>query len=308
MRVLPLAVLAGICACHVQEQTFTPLGDGGAGSDGALGDGSIGSAVEIALPGVGSALWWDATSATLYLTDATHGELIAYKGGAAQPVAALPPNAGGLAPAGITALTDGALLITDEGSGSNGALDFTNLQGSAIKLAGPVGARRREGLYPGDGVTYEAFWGSASGIATITVTEATHTATESTFVIPGPGITLGQPIGIVSPGDGLLYVSDLANHAVSEINFGINSQTLIATPPTVDQLCLLPGGDVLTGGGTQIWRMTPSAGSASLRALPGTFRDVRGIAYDAAGQHLFLIDHDPIAGGSDILYTFDFIP
>jgi hypothetical protein len=66
----------------------------------------------------------------------------------------------------------------------------------------------------------------------------------------------------------------------------------------VDLLAMLPNGDLLTGGGPTISRITPTG---QVTALPGSFEQVRGLAYDSAGKRLFVIDHSVTVGVSDKL-------
>lgn len=61
---------------------------------------------------------------------------------------------------------------------------------------------------------------------------------------------------------------------------------------------MLPSGDLLTGGGPTISRITPTG---QVSTLLGNFEQVRGIAYDPTGQRLFVIDHSLTVGQPDKL-------
>ena len=61
-----------------------------------------------------------------------------------------------------------------------------------------------------------------------------------------------------------------------------------ASAPAVDLLALLPNGDLLTGGGPTISRITQGG---QVTTLLGGFEQVRGLAYDDVGKQLFVVDH-----------------
>jgi hypothetical protein len=74
----------------------------------------------------------------------------------------------------------------------------------------------------------------------------------------------------------------------------------VASVPKVDLLMMLPGGDLLTGGGSEISRITQAG---TVTALPAVgFEQVRGLAYDPAGKRLFIIDHSATPGRPDRLH------
>jgi hypothetical protein len=78
---------------------------------------------------------------------------------------------------------------------------------------------------------------------------------------------------------------DQTDKAIFKVALPGYAVSRLATVPPVDLLTLLPGGDLLTGGGPAIARIT-QCGEVS--TLPGpVFEQVRGLAYDAHGKRLF---------------------
>ena len=82
---------------------------------------------------------------------------------------------------------------------------------------------------------------------------------------------------------------------------------MLTTFTAPDLLYMLPNGDLLTGGGPMISRITP-AGVVTTLTLSATFGTAHGIAYDPVGQHLFVIDHSSTAGTMDTLHVIPFTP
>jgi hypothetical protein len=84
------------------------------------------------------------------------------------------------------------------------------------------------------------------------------------------------------------------------------SETVVTLPGGANALywdataSKLPNGDLLTGGGAAISRITPTG---TVTALPNTgFGTVRGLAYDPAGHRLFIVDHSATPGTPDKLH------
>jgi sugar lactone lactonase YvrE len=73
----------------------------------------------------------------------------------------------------------------------------------------------------------------------------------------------------------------------------------LAVVPACDLLVELPGGDLLTGGGPAISRISPAGAVTALAT--GGFEQVRGLAYDPTGRRLFVIDHSATVGVADQL-------
>jgi hypothetical protein len=253
--------------------------------------------IVVALSGGANALWWDATSSVLYLTDSNTSSLLTWTDAEGiREVCSLPADAAGVSLGGIVRRSDGTLLIASFGFGTQGGM-FAVTSGAASALTGLEPTRRRVGLAQGaDGAIYSAYFvGSrgkppVGGIATIAVagTSATETEIASGF---------HKVVGLVATPNAVV-VSDQTDRAIYKIEIPGYAVSRIASAPTVDLLAMLPNGDLLTGGGPTISRIT-QAGQVS--TLLGGFEQVRGIAYDAAGKRLFVVDHSVTVGLPDKL-------
>jgi hypothetical protein len=253
--------------------------------------------VAINLPGGANALWWDAASSTLYLTDSNISSLVAWtdKDGF-QPTATLPAGSAGVSLGGLVRRADGTMLVASFGFGSQGGM-FAVTGDTATALTGLDTARRRVGLaQDGAGTIYSAYFVGGrgktptGGVATITIagTAATETEVASGF---------HKAVGVVATATAV-FVSDQSDHAIFKIAVPGYAVSKLAEVPAVDLLAALPGGDLLTGGGPTISRITQAG---QVTALPGSFEQIRGLAYDAAGQRLFAIDHSLTVGLPDKL-------
>lgn len=112
-----------------------------------------------------------------------------------------------------------------------------------------------------------------------------------------------KAVGVVATPTAV-YVSDPTDRAIFQITVPGYAVSQLASVPAVDLLAILPGGDLLTGGGPTISRITPRG---EVTTLPGGgFEQVRGLAYDAAKQRLFIIDHSVTVGLPDKLHILHF--
>lgn len=252
--------------------------------------------VTVALSGGANALWWDAAASTLYLTDSNTSSLLTWTdAGGIREVCALPADAAGVSLGGIVR-TDGTLLIANFGFGVRGGL-LAVAGGTAAALNGLEPTRRRVGLAQGpDGAIYSAYFVGgrgkppSGGVATIAITGTTATETE---IASG----FHKAVGLVAT-PAALFVSDQTDQTIYKIEIPGYAVSKLASAPTVDLLTMLPSGDLLTGGGPTISRITPTG---QVSTLLGNFEQVRGIAYDPTGQRLFVIDHSLTVGQPDKL-------
>ena len=107
-----------------------------------------------------------------------------------------------------------------------------------------------------------------------------------------------------------MFVSDQTASKIFKIDLtASNAVTELATVPTADLLFMLPNGDLLTGGGSAISRVTQT-GTVSALTLVGspTFEQVRGVAFDATHNLLFVVDHSATVGVNDKLHIIPFTP
>ncbi len=97
-----------------------------------------------------------------------------------------------------------------------------------------------------------------------------------------------------------MFVSDQTQKLIFKIAIPGFAVSQLASVPTVDLLAMMPNGDLLTGGGPTISRITQT-GTVTPLPHPG-FAQVRGLAYDPAGKRLFVVDHSTTPGIPDKLH------
>ncbi|HMG54172.1 MAG TPA: hypothetical protein VK601_11830, partial [Kofleriaceae bacterium] len=170
--------------------------------------------------------------------------------------------------------------------------------GAATALTGLDPARRRVGLAQDTaGTIYSAYFVGGrgkpptGGVATVTIAGAAATETE---IASG----FHKAVGVVATPTAV-FVADQTDRAIFRIAVPGYAVSKLAEVPAVDLLAMLPDGDLLTGGGPTISRITQRG---EVSTLPGGgFEQVRGLAYDAAGKRLFVIDHSVTVGLPDKL-------
>ncbi|HEX3759524.1 MAG TPA: hypothetical protein VHW23_12495, partial [Kofleriaceae bacterium] len=210
---------------------------------------------------------------------------------------ALPADQAGVSLGGIVRRGDGTTLIASFGFGTQGGL-FAVARGEVTALTGLDPARRRVGLAQDPaGTIYSAYFVGGrgkppeGGVALVTIAGAAASETE---IASG----FHKAVGVVAT-SAAVFVSDQTDRTIYQIAVPGYAVSRLATLPAVDLLAMLPDGDLLTGGGPTISRITPHG---EVSTLPGGgFEQVRGLAYDAAGQRLFVVDHSVTVGQPDKL-------
>lgn len=260
----------------------------------------------VQLAGAGNALWWDATSSTLYLTDSNADALIQWTDrGGLQTVGALPQATGGVGLGGIVRRPDGTTLVASFGFGKQGTLFAMDARGASTALTGLEPTRLRIGLaQDSGGAIYTCYFtggkgAQAGGVASVAITGGAASETE----IAGASTTAGfkKLVGIVAT-PAAVYVADQSQKTIFKIAVPGFAVTPLAEVPAADLLAILPGGDLLTGGGPAISRIAPDGTVTALPTPAGIrFEQVHGLAYDAAGHRLFVIDHSKTVGVTDKL-------
>jgi hypothetical protein len=251
--------------------------------------------IALALPGPANALHWDDATSTLYLVNEKANTLVAWtEHGGLKEVAALPARPAGVALGDIVMRPDHSLVVASFGFGTEGTV-IAVAGDKATAVTGLEPTRRRIGLaIDPSGNLYSAYFVAAGkgvppegGVSVISLDGSSATERE----IAGPSTNAGfkKIVGVAAARDSI-YVSDQALKTIFKL--GVPGYTLspVATVPAADLLMLLPGGDLVTGGGPTVTRVSPS-GTVSTIAGPH-FTDVRGLAYDAAHHRLFVLDHD----------------
>jgi sugar lactone lactonase YvrE len=102
---------------------------------------------------------------------------------------------------------------------------------------------------------------------------------------------LTQPVGVLAVGD-RLFVSDRdTGQILMAPRTDPRAVTVFATVEQPDLLAEGPAGSIFSGSSAgRVYRID-SAGVAS--EFQSGFLQVRGVAYDPAGQRLFVAEHDP---------------
>lgn len=296
MRWLLAVVVCG-CAAHVGSADHpAPAAASHAEAAKASGD------LTVALSGGANALWWDAGGSVLYLTDSNSSSLLTWTDAEGiRELCALPADAAGVSLGGIVRRSDGTLLIASFGFGTHGGL-YAVTAGAASALTGLEPERRRVGLAQGsDGALYSTYFVGGRGkppVGGVATLALTGTAVSETEIASG----FHKAVGLVATPTAV-FVSDQTERAIYKIEIPGYAVTRLASPPTVDLLAVLPSGDLLTGGGPTISRITPTG---QVSTLLGGFEQVRGIAHDEAGQRLFVIDHSLTVGLPDKLRVIHF--
>jgi hypothetical protein len=293
-RLLAIAVLASGCAAQPARGTDRPAPPAAP----VVPAPNVPADVTIPLSGGANALWWDAASSTLYLTDGNASAVMTWTdGGGLQTAATLPAGSAGVSLGGIVRRSDGTLVVTSFGFGSQGGL-LTVADGAATALTGLDPARRRVGLaQDASGAIYSAYFVGRRGVepvgGVVSVAIAGAAATE-TEIASG----FHKAVGIAATPNAV-FVSDQTARAIFRIAVPGYAVSQLASVPAVDLLAVMPNGDLLTGGGPTISRITQRG---EVTTLPGAgFEQVRGLAYDAAGKRLFAIDHSVTVGQPDKL-------
>ncbi len=262
--------------------------------------------VTMNLNGGANALLWDAASSTLYLTDDNNNKLLKWTdANGIQDVAMLPNESAGNNPGGILKLADGSFLLANFGYGTQGGFINVDATGTAANLTGFDATRKRIGIAQDSaGLLYSSYFtgntaNAVGGVATVML-QSGGAGTETE--VAGATTTAGfkKIVGLVATPTAL-YASDSVNKTIWKISVPDYTVSMLATGlPTADLLMMMPNGDILTGGGAVISRIT-QAGVVS--ALPNTgFETVHGVAYDPVAHHLFVIDHSATVGTPDKLH------
>jgi hypothetical protein len=258
------------------------------------------------LAGGANALLWDTAAATLYLTDNNANTLLKWKDAATgvQQVGTFPAATAGISLGDLVKLADGTILTASFGFGTQGTLFSMAPNGTSTALTGMVATRRRIGLgQDAAGKLYSAYFvgggmmNQTGGVATVTITGTAAAETEIAGGTTGAGFK--KLVGLVATATAV-FVSDQTDKKIYKIAIPGNTVTTVATVASADLLAIMPNGDLLTGGATEIQRVT-QAGVAT--TIFSGFEQVRGLAYDPTLRRLFVIEHSATVGVPDKLHV-----
>jgi hypothetical protein len=257
----------------------------------------------IPLTGGANSVLWDPGVATLYLTDNNSNTLLKYTDeNGVKTVGTFPPASAGVS-LGDLVKRDNRILTANFGFGTQGTIFAITPTGEAVAMTGLDPARRRIGLaQDANGVVYTAYFVGGGmmmqtgGVSSVEITGDEAIETERAGGSTSAGFK--KLVGIVATPTAV-YVSDQTQKRIFKIDVPSYMVTPLAAVPSADLLAVMPNGDLLTGGGAAINRITPSGAVTAI--LEGEFEQVRGMAYDPALRRLFVIDHSATPGTPDKL-------
>jgi hypothetical protein len=254
------------------------------------------------LPGGGNGLFWDDHVHTLYVTDESHDQLLTWsEADGFKPAGSFPP-ADKIGLGAIVRRADGSFAVPSFGFGKEGTILTLASGGASQALAGLDGTRRRIALAvdPSDQL-YEGYFvvgpdkQHTGGVARVSVQGSSAVETPI-----ATSVALGKVVGVAATATTLFSCDQEANK-IYAIALATGTATVVATPPSCDLLLLLPHGDLMTGGPSGgVYRITPTG---TVTTVASGFAQVRGLAYDAAGQRLFFVEHVKGQGANDRLHV-----
>jgi hypothetical protein len=258
------------------------------------------------LAGGANALLWDNATSTLYLTDNNANTLLKWTTAAAgvQTVGTFPAATAGISLGDLVKRADGTILTASFGFGTQGTLFAMAPDNTSAALTGMVANRRRIGLgQDAAGTLYEAYFvgggmmNQTGGVATVTINGTA--ATETEIAGASTGATLKKLVGLIATTNAV-FVSDQTDKKIYKIAVPGFAITTVATVASADLLAIMPNGDLLTGGGTDIQRVTQAG---TVTTIMTGFEQVRGLAYDSTLRRVFIIEHSATVGTPDKLHV-----
>lgn len=242
------------------------------------------------LDGDPNGLWWDQNSETLLVTDDCESRILEWSDsrgfGTYAELAEASPAGAGLGQ--LVRVEGGDLVFTRLGFGTEGGVSILPLQGEVRNVPGLDVARRRIGLTKAtDGTLYVAWFVSLdTGEREGAVGQLSLDGTEREVMT---GLT--KPVGVLALDDRLFVSDQDTGQILMAPRTDPRAVTVFATVEQPDLLAEGPAGSIFSGSSAgRVYRID-SAGVAS--EFQSGLRHVRGVAYDPAGQRLFVAEHDP---------------
>lgn len=294
---LALAAACGSCGDNRSDEP-------GPGADAAPPEDPRRGPTTVNLPGSANALAWDAATRTLLFTDNNTTSLVSWSdAGGVKTVAPFPPQTAGASLGDVVKRADGTVLTANFGFGTQGNLLSLDASQRAGAFTGLDPARRRIGLsQDASGALYTCYFTGGGnmtqtgGVARVEL--AGTVATETELAGPSTGAGFKKVVGLVATASAI-FVSDQTQKKIFKIAVPGYAVSEVAAVPAADLLALLPSGELLTGGGPDVLRISASG---QVSAVFSGFEQVRGLAYDAELQRLFFIEHSLTPGTPDRLH------
>lgn len=246
------------------------------------------------LEGDPNGLWWDEGTGILYIADDNGNRLLRWQAGRFLAPIALPgaPGESGPGLGQVVARADGTLLVTRFGFGTAGDIVQVSPEGEASVVPGLDPTRRRIGLDEAEDGTLVVAWfiggrdDRVGGVSAL----ALDGSGERDLVTAG----LDKPVGVLARGGRLIIADQAASRIFTTDRVNPGALEALAAPPSADLLAAGEGGVLFTGGRTgEVFRISPQGG---VEVVAAGLQEVRGLAWDRAGQRLFVAEHDPDEG------------
>ncbi len=264
----------------------TSTGSGGAPNRGPA---------DLPIDGEPNGLYWDDAKATLLIADDGNNRILSWADGPGfGMVSALPmASANGAGLGQLVETSDGTIVVTRFGFGTNGDVAFVPPTGSPAVVPNLDPMKRRIGItVTSDGTLFDSwFLKQASGYVG-SIGQLSLTAGTEPTVITG----LQKPVGVLAVAD-KLYVSDQTLNQILVAP--------IATPATYTVFAELAGPDLLTAGpsgdlfsGSLTGEVYRIASTGTVSVFQSGLVATRGVAYDGTNKRLFVVEHDAAPDGT----------
>ncbi|HEY0255521.1 MAG TPA: hypothetical protein VGC41_28525 [Kofleriaceae bacterium] len=236
---------------------------------------------DIPLPSAANGLAWDPGEKALYLAAET--KLLKWSNNEFSTVAEF-PSTGKLSLGGVVRLADGSFLVTSFGFGTDGGVFHVDAQHHVVAVPNLDPKRRRVGIAVGpDSAIYEAYFvvdgkEHTGGLAKLDLAKGS----ESEVPL---GTKLTKVVGVVATKRGV-FISDQDANAIYAVG---NAAPIAKDLPSADMLVMLPDGALATGGKNGVVSKVSLDGT--ITPLAQGYESARGIAVDAEGKRLFVVEH-----------------
>jgi hypothetical protein len=242
------------------------------------------------LDGDPNGLWWDANSETLLVTDDREGRILEWSDargfGTRERLPERSPDGAGLGQ--LVQVKGGDILVTRHGFGASGGVAVVPRQGEVRQVPGLDVTRRRSGLTQAtDGTLYDAWFvplesGEPAGAVGMLSLDG-----DEPEVMTG----LRKPVGVLAVGERLFVSDQDADQILTAPRADPASASVFASVEGPALLAEGPAGSIVAGStGGSVYRID---GDGFVSELQAGLMQVRGVAYDPAGQRLFVAEHDP---------------
>lgn len=226
-----------------------------------------------------SGLFWDDSSSTLFIADDANARVMTFRDATGFATYATLPT-GGTGLGQLVRLTDGTILVTRLGNGTNGDVVAVTNDKKSAAIAGLNPARRRTGItLAADGRIFDGYTLDGSGGS---VAELSLAGTEIEIVSG-----LQQPVGVLASGDSLAIADQGQGKLLKTKLAALGPLTPGGDLPNIGPLCAGPSG-ILAGAGDSV-KSLDATGTPT--TLASGFAQARGVAFDPKLRRIFVANH-----------------